>query len=343
MAARKSLRFDDFPREARLAVARLKTARRGRRRYAEASIKNTVHVYGQYLKVVEQAGLPLKLSRDGLVAFIDNIDSRNLKNSTRLNFMAGLQAMAKEMKYPANERRLILEDCEIYRAEMMREIPEKVRKLAANPISLRDIGNAAVKWRNEARKTNSYNRRRTYYQRSATLALLSLVPLRISDVNGLILGEHIHRTDKEWSLSISSQKTGYRHNGVLHNSLTPYLDDLILYGEGGSPLSRYAQRCGTPLFSTETGEHLSPRTLAYNFKVATGHTPHIVRTLVHDALAKHGTYGAELARILCGQTSVEIGKCYEVYADRNRVEKGQEILAQISMKLLHDQITKAVF
>jgi hypothetical protein len=93
---------------------------------------------------------------------------------------------------------------------------------------------------------------------------------------------------------------------------------------------------GTPLFATETNEHLSSRTLALSFKVATGghHTPHIVRTLVHDALAKFGAYGAQLARILCGQTSPETAKSYEINAGRIRVEKGQEILSHIQKNTL---------
>jgi hypothetical protein len=336
MPERKSLRLADFPRKFQLAIQRLETPRKGRRRYSETSIKTTVQGFGQYLKAVQTAGLPLELSPEGLGAFIDNLDARDLKSSSRLLYLSAVQAVAKEVKYPAAERRLILEDCEIYREEMMREVPEKVRKLAAYPITLRDIAQAAVNWREEARKTNSPNKRRTYFQRSGVLALLSLVPLRISDVNAIIVGKHLRRLEDGWSLTISSKKTGYRHNGPLHHSLTRYLDDLLLYGEGGPVLPRYAQRMGTPLFATETNERLSSRTLAYNFKVATGghHTPHIVRTLVHDDLAKYGAYGAELARILCGQASPETAKSYEINAGRIRVEKAQEILSHIQKNTL---------
>lgn len=338
MPERKSLPLSEFPRKFRLAIKRLETPRRGRRRYSEASVKATVQGFGQYLKAVQTAGLHLELSREGLGAFIDNLDARDLKSSSKLLYMSAVQAVAKEVKYPAAERRLILEDCEIYREEMMREVPEKVRKLAAHPITLRDIAQAAVKWRDEARKTNVLNNRRTYFQRSGILALLSLVPIRISDANGIIVGQHLQRRDDGWTLTISSKKSGYRHNGPLHHSLTRYLDDLLLYGEGGSVLPRYAQRMGTPLFATETNEHLSSRTLAQSFKVATGghHTPHIVRTLVHDALAKHGVYGAILARVLCGQTSPETAKSYEINAGRFRAEKGQEILTQIQKKTFTD-------
>ena len=343
MPKRKSLPIAEFPRKFQLAIKRLETPRRGRRRYAEASIRKTTVGFGQYLKAVQTAGLPLDLSREGLGAFVDNLDARHIKSSTRLGYMAAVQAVAKEVKYPASERRLILEDCEIYREEMMREVPQKVRKLAAHPISLRDIAEAAVRWRNEARKTNSPNKRRTYFQRSAILAFLSLIPLRISDANGIIIGQHLQRRDNGWSLTISSQKSRYRHNGPLHHSLNRYLDDLLLYGEGGPILLRYAQRMGTPLFATEANEHLSSRTLAFSFKVATGghHTPHIVRTLVHDEFAKLGSYGALLARILCGQTSPVTAKSYEIHAERLRVEKAQQILSQIQKKTFTDNAPHA--
>ena len=339
MSERKALPFDDFPTKYRLAINRLAAPKRGRRRYSKTSINNTVHGFGQYLAVVRRAGLPLQLSSEGLCAFIDNLDERDLKSSTRLGYMTAVQAVAKEVNYPRDERRLILEDCEIYRAEMMREVPNKVRKLAAHPITLRHIAGVAVKCRDVAQEARSHNKRRTWFQRSALLALLSLVPMRISDVNALIVGQHIKRTETGWSLTISSRKTGYRHNGLLHQNLTRYIDDLLLFGEVGSVMHRYAQRIGTPLFGTETCDHLSARTLALGFKVATGgcHTPHIVRTLTHDALAKHGTYGADVARVLCGQTSPQTAKHYEVHAARHRVEQGQKVLSSLQAEILPRQ------
>lgn len=338
MAERLSLSLEEFPRKFQLAISRLKAPRRGRRQYSTASQKNTIQAVGQYLAAMKNAGLELELSPDGLSAFIDNLDERKIRNSTRLSYLAGVQAIAKEMKYPAAQRRLILEDCEIYREAMFREVPTKVRKLAANPITLRDVALAAVKWRKEAQQANSIGKRRTYFQRSGILALLSLTPVRISDANGLIVGKHVIRSEQGWVLILPSGKSGYRHNGPLHHSLTPYLDDLLINGTGISVQMAYHHRTGTPLFATDTNGHLSSRTLAYSFKVATGHSPHIVRTLVHDAMAKHGSYGADLARVLCGQISVEVAKSYEVHAQRYRAQKAQEILAHIQANTLPGKV-----
>ncbi|KIC28708.1 hypothetical protein [Leisingera sp. ANG-S5] len=326
---RRTLPFAEFPRPFQLALRRMETPRRGRRRYSASSLAVTRNAAGQYLAVVQRKGLDLRLSREGLCLFIEDLDARPLKNTTRLTYVTGIQAMAKELRYPALERRLILEDCGIYREDMQREVPGKVRQLAAKPITLRDVALAAVKWRRIAYETQSVNRRRTYFQRSGVLALLSMLQMRISDVSCLVVGRHVIRDEYGWSLQVASGKTGYRHHGKLHDHLTPYLDDLLMFGDSDAVMASYLARRGTPLFSTETNEILSSRTLAYGFKTATGHTPHIVRTLVHDAMAQHGTHGAELARVLCGQTSAQTAKHYEVHAGRYRAQKAQELIADM--------------
>ena len=331
--SRRALPLEDFPRPFKLALKRLATPRRGRKRYSPNSIASTRNAAGQYLAMLQRHGLEMELNPEGLGLFIDDLDARQLRNSTRLTYISGIQALAKELRYPAYERSLILEDCGLYREAMRLEVPRKVRQLAAHPITLRDVARAATTWRAAAQNTvQGSSRRRTYYQRATVLALLSMVPLRIGDVNHMVIGEHISRTERGWSLQLPSQKSGYRHNGHMHPQLTPFLDDLLMFGTSGPIMGLYSMRYGQPLFSTEIGEFLSPRTLAYNFKAAVGHSPHIVRTLVHDALAPHGTYGSDIARILCGQTSLQIAKRYEVHADRYRVQKAQEMIAALQTK-----------
>lgn len=334
MSDRMALPYAEMPRNFRLAIKNLKKPRRGRKRYSDASLKNTIQAVGQYLVAAQKAGLELELSLEGLAAFVQNLDARKLRSSTRLTYLTGVQAIAKELKFSPAKRSLLLEDCEIYREEMLAQVPTKVRKLTANPITLRDVASAALKWRREAQLMNASNKRRTYFQRSAVLAFLSLTPLRIKDTTGLIIGEHVFRSEQGWVLNLSSSKSGYPHNGTLHHSLTRFLDDLLLYGEGGSAILAYKQRFGTTLFANEMNEVLSPRTLAYNFKVATGHSPNIVRTLTHDALASKGTYGTDLARVLCGQKSIEVVKFYEVNAAHYRATQAQIVIRDIQRQIL---------
>ncbi len=249
MQERKSLSLEQFPREIQRAIMRFKPPRRGRRGYSEATIQSTVYGIGHYLAVVQNVGLPLETSHEGLSVFIDSLDTRALRSSTRLMYLTAVQAVAKEVKYPAEKHRLILEDCEIYRSAMKKEIPTKVRKLAANPISLRDISKAAVEWRKIAQEATNVNRRRTYFQRSAFLALMSLTPLRLRDVNALEIGTHVMRNNANWVMSIASSKTQFQHNGPLYHSLKPFLDDLLLYGKKDLCHMLYTERLGTRLFA----------------------------------------------------------------------------------------------
>jgi hypothetical protein len=78
--------------------------------------------------------------------------------------------------------------------------------------------------------------------------------------------------------------------------------------------------------------------LAASFKVATGHSPHIVRTLAHDALAKYGAYGADLALVLCGQNSPETAKHYEYHAERHRFAEAQKELEALQRAVLIEKV-----
>ena len=162
---------------------------------------------------------------------------------------------------------------------------------------------------------------------------MSLTPLRLRDANALEVGTHVLRQDDAWVLRIASSKSQFRHNGSLHHSLTPYLDDLLLYGRNGLCQIRYMERMGTRLFANHMHEPLSLRTLAAGFKVTTGHSPHIVRTLVHDVMAVHGTYGSDIARVLCGQRSAQTAKIYEIHAERFRAQKAQAVLEEMQKDL----------
>lgn len=334
MSDRKSLPFDQFPYKFQRAVKRLKTPKRGRRSYSESTIAGTAHSLGQYFATVQRKGLPMEISHAGLEVFIEDLDARALRNSTRLKYLAGIQAIAKETNYPVEKRRLILEDCECYRNAMKADVPMKVRKLAALPITLRDIAKAAIKWRLKAQQEKQANKRLTYFRQSAYLALICFVPLRVKDMHQLEVGTNIFRQEDGWFLRIYSSKTDFSHNTHLDKSLTPYLDDLLLYGERGPYNARYAERIGTPLFANELHEALSARTMAISFKVATGHSPHIVRTLVYDALAEYGSDGAEIARVLCGHKSIQIAKFYEVHANKFRAQKAQESLVALNLKII---------
>lgn len=326
-----ALPLGSWPPEYQRALGRLASSRRGRRSYASSTLAATQAGMGQYLATVQRAGLPLQLSREGLGIFVGDLDARNLSSASRLRYMANVQAIAKEIGYPPTDRALLLEDCAIYREDMRGEIPRKVIALQKRPLTLRDIRKASLSARETSRAASSPNRRRSLLQRAVLLRLLSYLPLRIGDVSQLTIGTTLLREADGWRLCLSSGKTGYRYDTDLHPDLTEWLDELVRLDEDGV---RASTARGQPLFRNEIGESISVQTLRMAFKAATGHTPHIVRTLVHDELARLSQQGTALALDLCGQVSDGIERHYQIHAERHRQELAQAALAKLQTGLL---------
>ena len=66
------------------------------------------------------------------------------------------------------------------------------------------------------------------------------------------------------------------------------------------------------------------------------HGPHIVRTLIYDAIAADPYLDASVAQALCGHGSLTSRKFYEVEANRHRQRVGTELLGSILQGLNDD-------
>lgn len=337
MKEARSLPLESWPIEYQRALRRLSVPRRGRRSYSPATLASTQVGMGQYLATVQRAGLPLALSPEGLTAFVTDLDARKLSNASRLRYLANVQAIAKEIGYPVHYREILLEDCAIYRSDMQLDMPRKVTALQRKPLNLQDIRRASESARHASQTASSASRRRSLLQRAVLLRLLSYVPLRIGDVSRLIIGSTLLREPTGWRLSLLSGKTGFKYDTLLHQDLTGLLDALVFQEAGGTDIHMTcAQSHGRPLFHNQLGDPLSTQTLRMSFKAATGHTPHIVRTLVHDEMARLGSQGTALALDLCGQVSDGIERHYQVYAQRHRQTDAQEALSRLQRAILVD-------
>lgn len=335
--AKLSIPFEEFPPEFAAVVRGMRIGRRGRKVYSETSLQAVVHAVGQYLRVLLNAGLPLKLSPEGIGRFIDEIDARGIKAKTCLTYLMSLKAVAKRMDYPAEQMRLIREDLAVYLAGAIHEVPAKHRNLAEKPLTLTCVARLAIKTANAAYASQDHAKRQRLFVRSGLLAALSLLPMRIGDVSRLIVGEDISRDQDGWYLTTKAQKNDFEWSTRLHRSLTPFLDRLIHFGQVGSFGALYGDRLQTPLFTGTKGQAISPQYLSLLFKQQTGHSAHIVRTLAHDALAEAGVNGTETALILCGQKTTAIAKVYEVHAKRIRMNRAQKTLGEIQNKILDDK------
>lgn len=329
-----SIPFSEFPPDFASALNDMRHGRKGRKVYSEATVQVHTSVVGQYLKVARDACNPLILSPENIGLFIDEIDRRKLKNITRWAYVASIREVAKRMQYPAKDLQLIRDDVAAYREHALIEPKNKHYNLIKNPVTLRQVGTKAVKLAADAYNTQDLKRRRRLFIRSGLLAFLSLLPMRIGDVSKLIIGTDISRDQDGWVLNSKANKNDYEWSFRLHRSLTRFLDRLIHFGQVGEFGRFYVRRVGSPLFIGTNGNGISAQYLSQVFKSETGHSAHIVRTLVHDALAESGVNGTETALILCGQVTTSIAKVYEVHAKKIRVNRAQKAIEGIQTRIL---------
>lgn len=333
--SRLAVKVEDFPPDFACVLRRLRHGRLGRKKYSESYLVGLTNAIGQYLRVAQSAGLPLTLNSDAIGLFIDDLDQRELKNSTRLSYLASLMILAKLLNYPTRQVQIISEDIAVYREAAALEPSKKRVRLAQNPLTLGDIAKLSVSLGRQAYEAEKSAKRRRLFIMSGLLAFLSLVPLRIGDIVRLKVGTDIKRDHDGWLLNVAAKKTDFESFARLHHSLTPYLDRMIHFGQVDDFSYLYDDRQGTALFiNSNTGSAYTSQNLSGVLKTMTGHGSHIVRTLVHDALAEAGKGGTDLALILCGQKTRAIAKVYEVHAEGIRIRLGQEAIFRIQKRLL---------
>lgn len=328
---RRSVGIDDYPLDIINALSGLARMRGRAGGMGPESIRKITDPLGQLFFVAKCKGLDVVYNSDTLIAYIVDLEERSLKNTTRATYMKGLRRLSVAMNWPEDLLDRIDAEIALYRKRSESEVSEKARKLLSHPITLADVGSAARYWFEIAQSTENPTKKRSNFQRAAFLAFTSLVPNRVGDIQHFLIDEHVFRSQEFWSLSMGSRKTSHESFSRLHADLTPYLDALIHYGEPDNFERMLRARSGTPLFSKADGSMLLRETLWRHFKIGTGgHSPHIVRTLTHDILAgDDDPQSGTIARILCGQKSLEISAEYEVFAKRARFARAQDMLSKI--------------
>lgn len=328
---RHSIGINDYPSDIINVLSGLARMRGRTGGMGPESIRKITDPIGQLLFVAQRNGLDLVYNFATLAAYIEDIEHRPIKYTTKVTYMKGLRRLSVAMNWPKHLLDRIDAEIAFYRKMSRSEISEKERKLLNHPITLSDIGSAARHWFEIAQSTKNPTKRRSNFQRAAFLAFTSLVPNRVGDIQHFRVDEHVLRTRNFWFLSMESRKTSNENFSPLHADLTPYLDALIHYGEPDNFERMLGARSGTPLFSKADGSTLLRETLWRHFKIGTGgHSPHIVRTLTHDLLAGDtDPQSGTIARILCGQKSLETSAAYEVFAKRARFARAQDMLSKI--------------
>jgi hypothetical protein len=148
---------------------------------------------------------------------------------------------------------------------------------------------------------------------AATLALFSLIPLRVKDTN-LLWGVHVTHTGQRYRLDIRTSKCGTEFHGEVCDFVTPFLDALLLRGCDETYLGMKRQEAlqsKQVLFAHANGRHMSNRRVANLWQRHIECGPHIARSAVHTELGRMGRNGVEMALSLCAQRDSRTARYYQ--------------------------------
>lgn len=291
-----------------------------------------------------RAGLPEVFDRPALIAYLEELKARGLRESTIGMQMESCGELGKIFGADAALLQLI----RLQKNEAQRNARKQGSKRKAdfrkNPLSPLDYASRA---REVSRRAHTYTAGRQTQHKlfvcAAVLAFLSWMPDRVSDILKLVLGKDIFRDSEGWSSEHFSQKSHYEMSlPRLPDDLTPYLDDLILLGAdpgiGDEVLDRlYRQRVAmkSPLFARISLKTAYARNSIYRLvRNETGHGPHAARKSMADYCAEVGMSLEDGMALLGHRGPTSIGEHYEVFADQFRRRRTLVILSELRESLL---------
>ena len=297
-----------------LAAMRRGECLAGRPALAESTVKATEEVLREYAQVMTDAGLPVEITIDGIRRLgaarakrsharkhQDYTDQGN-RPATQHTAVLRLRAFAERIgcdpllicAIRAHEKHL--------RRNLRTAVPLKFGKLEGLP-DLAETWRIAQGLLNDSHAASQRRTRLRLLNEAAILALWTLLPLRLGD-SQLRWGNDIYWSAKGYRVDINTQKADVPLQGVLHPTLSPFLDALVL--NGMDPAYLEAMRADAlarelPLLRDTTGRMLAAR---YPSRVWTRHMgagAHISRARVHTELGQLGPEGVEAALALNAQ------------------------------------------
>ena len=286
-----------------------------------------------------RAGLPTELTMETSKAFVDTLFEDDLKLRSVAGYCDFLACFAKKASYPHEIHAALIEVHNAVKLEANTELRRKEHKLAHHPIDLVDVAATAHRLLNNAFDQDDIRKRRRDYVLAGALALLCKLQLRSGDLRNGLVGKEFVRDSEGWSVDLTTSKTGTAIKGRLAAELTRYLDAVLLMDVSEAHLwSVYTQRIGTALFGNPScgWQPFGKNWLWHNMTQQLHHGPHIVRTLIYDAIAADPYLDASVAQALCGHGSLTSRKFYEVEANRHRQRVGTELLGSILQGLNDD-------
>ena len=330
-----SVPVEDLPPEMRARLAELRAAStKDGPRYAPETIDSMEAPLRQLVFSARSRGLPEAITQETLSAWIDDLDARNIRPSSKHSYMHNLLLFAERAGIADPTLTLIAEDRAIYSRQGLGWMKRKVERLYDHRVTVADVAKAAALWRRRARNGSASARddmRRRLWFGSAILAILTVRPVRPKDLRNLVVGVSVIREADVWRFAFAASKTGFEFDRDLPKALTPYLDDVILQGavcgNDRDFWALYNRRCGLPLFSGANGRPFSPSWLYGLCLEAFAHGPHATRMFMYERMALLGEEGKDAAQRNVGHFSDKSSVDYEAFATKTRLNATDDVLA----------------
>ncbi len=299
---------------------------------SEARIKVMGCAIRRLLRSAKARDLAPLLTMDTARAFAEDLVASDLKAISAAGYCDFLGYFARHAGYPAEISDALLETHWALKAEAKGQLRHKEIRLAETPISLVDLAGTAHDVLVNAPEVDDIRNRRRDYTLAGAIALLCKLPIRAKDIRDGKIGDQFCRDSEGWCVDLKTSKTGQEIKGRLADCLTPYLDAVLLVDTDPAHLWQvYDARIGTALFANPARDwqNYEREWLRRNMIERTGHSPHIVRSLVYDACVLDQDLDIRVAQALCGHGNETSRKFYELNADRFRRQSGLHDLARI--------------
>ena len=264
---------------------------------------------------------------------MEDVFDSDLATRSKAAYCEALSCFANHAGYDGQIVSALMQTHNAFKHEAKSDVRRKEVKLAAQPLDLVGIAETAHVLLHKAPTQDHIRVRRRDYILAASMALLTKLPLRKSDVQNARVGRELCRNSEGWTVSLNTSKTGADITRRLADELTPYLDAVLLMGVGACHLwTVYQDRVGTALLGNpaQSWKPFGKNWLLENMQAVTGHGPHVVRSLIYDAIVADPSLDLKVAQALCGHAHETSRKFYELNADRYRRAQASERLSEIA-------------
>ncbi|SFD84982.1 hypothetical protein [Roseivivax sediminis] len=256
--------------------------------------------------------LPCEINRGTALALVNELKGRGTTNATIEINISALRRFAQVLGLD----RGIMADLRNVEQDFFRkkqaDIPKKFARLDELG-SVESVLGRAIDLLAASRNERSLELRVAKLNAAATMALFSLIPLRVKDTN-LLWGVHVTHTGQRYRLDVRTSKCGTEFHGEICDFVTPFLDALLLRGCDVEFLGlkrKEALQSRQALFAHANGRHMSNRRVANLWQRHIECGPHIARSVVHTELGRMGREGVEMALSLCAQRDPRTAKFYQ--------------------------------